>query len=116
MFGPKKNHPRLGQWDGRRRSTRADEPMLPHLWRRPGLLRPGPVLVATVPLTLLAFFLGPPLPYRLGQIYPFDLRVRVDFAVVNQVELANQKEIERLETGPRPGAAKVEKPADKDKP
>src|SRR5262245_43458765 len=118
MFGPKRNHPRLGQWDGRKRSTRADEPMLPHLWQRPVLLRVSLVLLTTVAVTLFAYLLGPPLPYRLGQIYPFDLRVRVDFEVVNQVELVNQKEIERLETnGPRPGAAKVEKPApEKDKP
>ncbi len=118
MFGPKKNHPRLGQWDGRKRSTRAEEPVLPDLWRRPVLLRLGIVLLTTVAVTLFAYLLGPPLPYRLGQIYPFDLRVRVDFEVVNQVELANQKEIERLETnGPRPGNARTEKPTtEKDKP
>lgn len=107
MFGPRKNHPRLGQWDGRRRSTRADEPMLPHLWRRPVLLRVSIVLLTTVAVTLFAYLLGPPLPYRLGQIYPFDLRVRADFELVNQVVLDNQKEAERLENnGPRPSGVK----------
>ena len=83
--------------------------MLPHLWHRPVLLRLGIVLVTTIAVTVFAYLLGPPLPYRVGQIYPFDLRVRVDFEVVNQVELVNQKEIERLETnGPRPGAPKTQ--------
>ena len=40
MFGGRK-HPRLGQWNGRRRSSRSDEPMLPRLWQRPVLFRLG---------------------------------------------------------------------------
>jgi putative nucleotidyltransferase with HDIG domain len=118
MFGSRKNHPRLGQWDGRKRSTRADEPMLPHLWRRPVLLRLAIVLATVVAVTVFAYLLGPPIPYRLGEIYPFDFRVRVDFEVVNQVELVNQKEAERLENNGQRPAARGDKPApaaDKDK-
>src|SRR5436305_913396 len=91
MFGPAKKQPRLGQWNGRRRSSRSDEPMLPSLWRRPVLFRLAVVLVTTVVVTLMAYLDGPPVPYRIGEIYPHDLRVRVDFEVINHVELVNQQ-------------------------
>src|SRR5437588_687769 len=35
MFGSTKKASRLGQWNGRRHSSRADVPMLPRLWQRP---------------------------------------------------------------------------------
>src|ERR1700758_4606135 len=86
MFSSMKKPSRLGQWNGRRRSSRSDEPMLPHLWRRPVLLRLAAVLVAAAAVTFLAYRWGPPLPYRLGEIYSWDLRVRVDFELVNQAQ------------------------------
>jgi putative nucleotidyltransferase with HDIG domain len=90
MFGPNKKPARLGQWDGRRISTRADEPVLHRLWQRPVLLRLATVLVTTIAVTAMAYVSGPPLPYRLGEISPHDLRVRVEFCVINHIELANQ--------------------------
>jgi putative nucleotidyltransferase with HDIG domain len=86
MFNSQKKQPRLGQWDGRRRSSRSDEPVLPRLWRRPVLLRLTVVLVTTLAATLLVYSWGPGLPYRVGEVYPYDLRVRVDFELVNQAQ------------------------------
>jgi putative nucleotidyltransferase with HDIG domain len=83
---------RLGQWNGRRRSSRGDEPMLPRLWQRPVLVRLAVVWLTAAAVTALAWWWGPPFPYRLGESYPYDLRVRVDFEVVNPVELANRAE------------------------
>ncbi|MCC6418700.1 MAG: HDIG domain-containing protein [Gemmataceae bacterium] len=110
MFGPlKKLHPRLGQWNGRTRSSRSDEPLLQRLWRKPVLLRLGAVWLTTLTVTALAYSWGPPFPYRIGERYPYDLRVRVDFKVVNQIEQINQKEVRRLEAaGQKPPAAMVE--------
>jgi putative nucleotidyltransferase with HDIG domain len=90
MWRTFRKHPRLGQWTGRRRSTRRDEPMLPRLWQRPVLLRLAAVWLTAALVTILAYWWGPPFPYRLGESYPYDLRVRVDFEVVNPVELANR--------------------------
>jgi cyclic-di-AMP phosphodiesterase PgpH len=90
MFGPNKKPPRLGQWDGRRVSTRADEPVLRRLWQRPVMLRLATVWLTTVAVTAMAYAWGPPLAYRLGEICPHDLRVRVEFCVINHIELANQ--------------------------
>src|SRR5262245_32083131 len=92
MFGPLKKHPRLGQWNGRTRSSRGDEPILPKLWSRRVLLRLAVVWLTTLVVTVLAYCSGPPFPYRVGVSYPFDQRVRVDFDVVNQVEQLNRKE------------------------
>jgi putative nucleotidyltransferase with HDIG domain len=92
MFQSMKKQPRLGQWDGRRRSSRSGEPLLARLWQRPVLLRLGAVLVTTVLVTFLVFHWGPPLPYRVGQVYPWDLRVRVDFELVNQAQTERARE------------------------
>jgi len=32
------------------------------------------------------------MPYRVGEIYPYDLRVRVDFELINDVELVSKLE------------------------
>src|SRR5262245_19309018 len=90
MFGSPRKNPRLGQWDGRRRSTRSEEPMLPRLRLRPVRLRLGAVWLTALAVTLLAIWWGPPFPYRLNESYPYDLRVRTSFEVVNPVALANQ--------------------------
>ncbi len=92
MFGPLKKHPRLGQWNGRTRSSRSDEPLLPRLCRRPVLLRLGVVWLTTLAATAIAYLWGPPLPYRVGETSPHDLRVRVDFEIINPVEAVNQRE------------------------
>jgi putative nucleotidyltransferase with HDIG domain len=95
MFGPLKKNPRLGQWNGRTRSSRSDEPILPRLCRRPVLLRLAAVWLTTLAVTAIAYVWGPPLPYRVGETCPHDLRVRVDFEIVNPVELVNLKEAQR---------------------
>src|ERR1700686_2882458 len=98
MFGPSKKQPRLGQWDGPVRSSRSDEPVLPQLWRRSVLTRLGLVLATAVAATVLAFAWGPPRPYRLGEVYPSDLRVRASFEIVNQpqTEYARDEAIAQL--------------------
>ncbi|MBI3409787.1 MAG: HDIG domain-containing protein [Planctomycetes bacterium] len=89
MFSAKKL-PRLGQWNGRRRSSREDEPLLRWLAKPAVLLRLAVVGVTTVLVTALAIWWGPPFPYRVGEIYPHDLRARLDFEVINNVELYNR--------------------------
>jgi putative nucleotidyltransferase with HDIG domain len=98
MFGEFKKHARLGQWDGRRRSSRSDTPVLPMLRQRAVLLRLAVVLATTIGVTYQAYSWGPPLPYRVGKIYPRDLRVRVYFELVNetQTEHARDEAVQRL--------------------
>src|SRR5262245_51812400 len=99
MFGSIKKHARLGQWDGRTRSSRSEEPVLPRLWRRPVLQRLALVLVTSCIVTLLVFAWGPPFPYRAGEVYPSDLRVRVNFEIVNQTQTEWKRE-EAVERSP----------------
>jgi putative nucleotidyltransferase with HDIG domain len=86
MFGPIKKPSRIGQWDGRRRSSRSEEPVLPLVWRRSALLRLGAVLITALGATYLAFCWGPPQSYRAGEICTHDLRARVYFEVVDLAE------------------------------
>jgi putative nucleotidyltransferase with HDIG domain len=90
MFGELRKHSRLGQWNGRRHSSRSDIPVLTSLRQRGVLVRLGIVLITTVLVTCQAYSWGPPSPYRLGRIYPRDIRVRVYF------ELTNETQTERL--------------------
>jgi cyclic-di-AMP phosphodiesterase PgpH len=98
MFGALRKNSRLGQWNGRQRSSRGDEPFLLKLFHRPALLRLTPVLLTAIAITYLAYRDGPPLPYRMGAIYPRDLRVRVYFELVNptQTERARDEAVQRL--------------------
>jgi putative nucleotidyltransferase with HDIG domain len=98
MLGPNKKQSRLGQWNGRRRSSRSEEPVLHHLGKKQVLVRMTAVLLTTVAATLLAYFWGQPLPFRVGETCPRDLRARVSFQVVNQpqTDLAREKAVERL--------------------
>jgi putative nucleotidyltransferase with HDIG domain len=98
MFGPIKKKSRLGQWNGRRRSSRSDDPVLPDLGQRHVWLRLAAVLTTTLIATFLAYLWGQPLPYRVGEASPRDLRARVDFEVINQpqTDLARDKAVERL--------------------
>src|SRR5271165_7006374 len=85
MFSPQKKPTRIGQWNGRRRSSRSEEPLLTQLNRRRVLLRLGCVLITALGATLLAICWGTPQPHRIGEICPHDLRARVTFDIVNQV-------------------------------
>jgi putative nucleotidyltransferase with HDIG domain len=82
---------RLGQWNGRRRSSRGNEPVLPRFWERSVLTRLAVAWLTTMAVTLVAYSWGLPFPYRIGQTLPHDFRVRVDFEVVNHVALVNQE-------------------------
>ena len=68
MLGPIKKLSRLGQWNGRRRSSRSEVPVLPRVWQRPALVRLGVVLLAVATATLWATWWGAPLPYRVGEV------------------------------------------------
>jgi putative nucleotidyltransferase with HDIG domain len=83
MFSSGKKPSRLGQWTGRRRSSRGDELILPTLWQPHVWCRLGVVFATVVAATLLACWWGPPAPYRLGEVRRGDLRARVYFEVVN---------------------------------
>jgi putative nucleotidyltransferase with HDIG domain len=98
MFGPLKKPSRLGQWNGRRRSSRSELPLLPHLGQRSVLIRLAAVLCTVALATLLACTWGPTLPYRVGEVLSRDLRARVDFELVNQpqTELAREQALDRL--------------------
>src|SRR5436305_12864695 len=97
MFGAKKSM-RLGQWDGRRRSSRSEEPVLPRLWQRSVLLRLGVVFLTALACTLLSYYWGPTQAYRVGQISRYDLRSRVYFQVANHTQTmrARDEAVDRL--------------------
>ena len=56
------------------------------------------VFVTVVAATLLIHFWGPPLPYRVGEVSPVDLRVRAYFELENQpqTQRAREEAVERL--------------------
>jgi putative nucleotidyltransferase with HDIG domain len=81
---------RLSQWDGRRRSSRSEEPVLLRLFQRPALLRLAIVLVTTVGATLLGYYFGPAHIFRPGEKSPHDIRARVEFSVLNEALVAEQ--------------------------
>jgi putative nucleotidyltransferase with HDIG domain len=87
-----KKSPRLGQWDGRRRSSRSEEPVFPRLWRRDVLLRLGIVLITALGATCLAYFGGPSLSFRVGETFPHELRARIDFEFVNQAQTDRKRD------------------------
>lgn len=90
MFGMwRRSASRLGSWNCRRRFAGDGEAgRFRWSWSVAGRLAVvGLTILAT---TWLACAWGPPLPYRVGEIHPHDLRVRVDFEVINHVELVNQ--------------------------
>jgi putative nucleotidyltransferase with HDIG domain len=88
MFGPSKKPSRLGQWNGRRRSSRHDDPVLPHLLQKTVLLRLGAVLVTALGVASLAYNWGGPQSFRVGEVRSFDLRARVYFDLVDPEETA----------------------------
>jgi putative nucleotidyltransferase with HDIG domain len=86
MFASSKKLSRIGQWNGRRRSSRSDEPVLPQLWNRSVVLRLAAVLITTLTVTLAAYWWGPTQSYRVGQICKHDLRARVYFEVEDPIQ------------------------------
>jgi putative nucleotidyltransferase with HDIG domain len=92
MFNPSRKLSRLGQWNGRRWSSRQEDPVLTRLRQLPVLLRLGTVLATMIIVTFLAYWWGPPLPYRLGEIHPNDLRVRAYFEVENHAQTGRARE------------------------
>ncbi|MCS7045409.1 MAG: HDIG domain-containing protein [Gemmataceae bacterium] len=79
MFSSPKKLNRLGQWTGRKHSTRRDEPLFRRLTRRDVMTRLAVAWATTAAVTLLAVGWGPAFPYRAGKIYPHDIKARVDF-------------------------------------
>ncbi|MBI1831386.1 MAG: HDIG domain-containing protein [Planctomycetes bacterium] len=90
MVGPLKNPPRLLQWDGRTHSSRHDEPLLRQLTHKRTIVRLAIVWLTALAATVFAAWWGVPMRYGVGEIHAHDLRARVDFVIVNHVELVNQ--------------------------
>ncbi|HZU34448.1 MAG TPA: HDIG domain-containing protein [Gemmataceae bacterium] len=103
MFGPGKKHSRIGQWNGRKRSSRSDELVLPRLLHASVLLRLAPVLVTALAVTYMAYLSGPPLLSRVGEIPSRDLRVRVYFELINEQQTEDQRDaaVEQLPAAQR---------------
>ena len=57
-------------------------------------------LVFFVVASALQFWTGDPLPYRLGELAPMDLRAPVDFSIENKVETEQRREAARLASPP----------------
>jgi hypothetical protein len=102
MFGPFKKPSRLSQWNGRRRSSRSDDPDLPHLFCRATMLRMAAVLATVLGATYLAHDWGGLMSYRVGEVRAYDLRARVYFKSENAEETARQRDevVQRLTTDP----------------
>jgi putative nucleotidyltransferase with HDIG domain len=92
MFAPLKKPSRLSQWNGRRRSSRSDEPELPKLFCRTVLLRLMVVLATVLGATYLAHNWGGLMTYRAGEVRPYDLRARVLFERDDEEETARKRD------------------------
>jgi putative nucleotidyltransferase with HDIG domain len=92
MFGSLKRPPaRLGPWTDRQRPPCGG--FWWRLFRHPLTPRLAAVLTTAVAAALFAFFAGPPVCYRIGEIPAHDLRVRARFEVINfpQTEWAREE-------------------------
>ena len=56
------------------------------LWRRGNLVRLAAVLLTTLAATGLAYFCGPSHPFRVGQVFRYEIRSRVYFEMLNQAQ------------------------------
>ncbi len=65
------------------------------------MARLGVVLVTATVVAVLVYVSGPPFRYRVGEVYPVDLRVRVTFEIVNQPQTDWRRE-EAVESLPAP--------------
>src|SRR5262245_54581751 len=86
MFSASRRIRRLGQWTGRKRSSRSQEPLLRRLAHRDVLARLAVAWATTIAVTLLAVGWGPSFSFRAGQIYPYDIKARVEFQIVSERE------------------------------
>jgi putative nucleotidyltransferase with HDIG domain len=111
MFGPFKKPSRLSQWDGRRRSSRSDDPVLPNLFSRAMLLRLSLVLATVLGATYLAHDWGGLMSHRVGEVRPYDLRVRVFFTAEDAEATARQRDeaVKALSANPDFQALPLEK-------
>jgi putative nucleotidyltransferase with HDIG domain len=100
FFSATRRSPRLAQWDGRRRSSRSDAVDWRTLLRRAVLARLAVVAAACVTLALLVAGDGPPLPYRVGQTVPRDVRARVAFDIVDDPETTQARDEAELRSPP----------------
>ncbi|MBL8797011.1 MAG: HDIG domain-containing protein [Planctomycetia bacterium] len=91
MFGPTKKTTRLAQWNEQQGAANHAGSWW-RVWQHPALHRCGMVLLSTAAVALLVCAWGPPMPYRVGEVYPSDLRVRVYFEVVNQPQTEWRRE------------------------
>jgi len=91
IFGTHKKNARLGAFNSRKRSNWARW-LMPGTWRSPVLTRLAGVAATVVIVTALVHAAGPPLPYRVGEILPHDLRVRVGFELVNYSQTERMRE------------------------
>ncbi|MBY0232360.1 MAG: HDIG domain-containing protein [Gemmataceae bacterium] len=92
MFANHRKPSRVGQWDGRRRSSRSEEPLLPQLGELPVQQRLLCVLATAVGVTLLASLWGPAQPHRVGQAHPHDIRARAYFEVADPIKTADRRD------------------------
>ena len=92
-MGPLKKPSRLGQWDGPPISSGSAASLRAALHDRPTLLRVALVLAAVGVFTALAYYWGPPFPYRVGEVWAHDVRARVafDFENSDKTYIARQK-------------------------
>src|SRR5437588_12722396 len=91
MFGSLKRPPaRLGPWTERQRPRCG---LWARMLRHPLAPRLAAAAATAVAAAAIAFFAGPPVGYRAGEIAAHDLRVRVRFEVVNfpQTEWAREE-------------------------
>lgn len=79
MFSASKKPDRLGQWDGRRHSSRSDRPLFERLARRDVIARLAIVLITTILVAAVSYWGGLPFPYREDQIAAHDIKARVAF-------------------------------------
>jgi putative nucleotidyltransferase with HDIG domain len=113
MFSSFKKPTRLGQWNGRRRSSRTEEGVLPTRWQLPVLLRLATVVSTLLAVTGLTYQAGPTMSYRIGEVYPSAVRVRAGFKIVNQPQtnLARAAALKRLPASQLTRAAERERVA-----
>jgi putative nucleotidyltransferase with HDIG domain len=100
---------RLGQWDGRRRSSRGEPPLWSSLAGGAVRLRLAVASLTVLAATLLAAFAGPSLHPGLhqGRVCRYDLRGRAPFEVVHlaQTDRLRAEAVERLPSGVRENPA-----------
>jgi putative nucleotidyltransferase with HDIG domain len=98
MFAIRKKSARPIQWDGRRRSSPDDEPVLTRLSRPDAAVRLAAVLATALAATFLAYNWGQPQTYRVGEKCMHELRARVYFEMVNQAQTERRRDeaVEKL--------------------